>query len=304
MDDQQLCEISNLAVESAEIDLGSFGISDHGNVLETIRAEASTRGLRCVSLRWAESYCRSVLSNDVHTRSLFNRWPRAPSASPAASEPGPVFRRDAPSIVRCVSVVEPIERAGSNGLKELDDQELCELASLVERYGKIDRRTKHAIGYQVSVDSEVVQRNANCMACGIWLKTANPDHQWIFSGLVLVEGRFYEPGASEPFTGHRELRKADGQLLRKSDSLNGLIHGPQTWYDSRGIRQSYSYERGQLNGIHRVYYDSGLVKIQSYYRDGKLHGLLTRWNRDGEITTQKCYEKGKVTNRSPKKCLN
>jgi hypothetical protein len=269
----RLCQVSNKPEEYV-FGWAAESKGDRSSpTLDIIRAEAANRNLDCSPLRLAKAYCESTASDE---------WPAA----------------------RCTSLVEPIERAGPGGFGEMNDQQVCELVSQVEKFGKIDQGTKHRIGHLVDFDQEIARRSVSCAEYGILLRSADPDHEWILSGLELIEGSFYEAGHREPFTGHRELRRVDGSLLRQADFVDGLIHGTQTVYDSRGIKQTFYYEHGVPNGVHQIYYKSGPVRLEEYLKDGQRHGLQTRRDRDGRITRQYCYQDGRLVDLPPNKCPN
>jgi len=98
----------------------------------------------------------------------------------------------------------------------------------------------------------------------------SPDSR-LDSEVTLRDGKIYEIGASEPFTGRVVM------------------------LDHLGFPQwDRTYKKGELSGIETFWYESGLISYQANYSSNLRNGLATYWNSDGSISSQTCYRNGVI----------
>lgn len=129
--DAELCRVSNQSNRYA-VDWTSV-VGSEGDLPspEIVGEEVKRRHLNCSPTLLAERFCAHRYSH------------------------GPTF-----SI--CVSVVEPLERSGMDGVKEMDDQLMCDAlkTAVLE-----DRILIDAVDFQKKFNAEVDRRGIDC---GIW----------------------------------------------------------------------------------------------------------------------------------------
>ena len=91
------------------------------------------------------------------------------------------------------------------------------------------------------------------------------------SELLENNGRMYEPGHEEPYTGKYVIYFESAQKRYEGNFLNGKMDGKQIKWHENGQK---SYEAN--------------------YKKGKEDGIVTSWDREGNITKTEILENGKV----------
>jgi len=101
-------------------------------------------------------------------------------------------------------------------------------------------------------------------------------------------------------TGHNGLLKQygyDGKLTSTTQMQNGVKHGLETFYDTRGraLRKTI-YKRNRRHGIAKVFYPNGDSLAEITFVNGVKHGRATKYNKDGSINQQVIFKNGRQTN--------
>lgn len=84
---------------------------------------------------------------------------------------------------------------------------------------------------------------------------------------VVHDGKVFEMGASEPFTGIVTGKAAAGNRSE-----------PWTYHKV--------YRDGVLNGDSRFWHPNGRLASVEPYRDGRINGILTRYDENGKIRSR------------------
>lgn len=103
-------------------------------------------------------------------------------------------------------------------------------------------------------------------------------------------GRLYEIGSDEPFTGIVTGKAQNSGYRRHSYTYkkayqNGQLHGKSYFYFPNGKIESVEpYEKGILDGVVLRYYDNGQVRARIHFVDGYRGGAKGEmfWDRDGK----------------------
>lgn len=102
-------------------------------------------------------------------------------------------------------------------------------------------------------------------------------------------GRIYQIGSDEPFTGYvvgkgrNEGYRRHGYTFKKAYQ-DGVLHGKSYFYFPNGKIESVEpYEGGILDGVVTRYYDNGQVRARIHFVDGYRGGSKGEmfWDRDG-----------------------
>lgn len=74
-----------------------------------------------------------------------------------------------------------------------------------------------------------------------------------------------------------------GLLYSVSNYANDTISGRTDRFDSRGLKSTYNYRNGELNGPYKTYYASGKRNKESFYTDGNLNGIRKTYSENGQL---------------------
>ena len=115
------------------------------------------------------------------------------------------------------------------------------------------------------------------------------------SELLENNGRMYEPGHEEPYTGKYVIYFESGQKRYEGNFLNGKMDGKQIKRHENG-QKSYeaNFKYGKQDGPYIFWYDNGQKSYEANYKKGKEDGIVTSWDREGNITKTEILENGKV----------
>jgi antitoxin component YwqK of YwqJK toxin-antitoxin module len=115
------------------------------------------------------------------------------------------------------------------------------------------------------------------------------------SELLENNGRMYEPGHEEPYTGKYVIYFESGQKRYEGNFLNGKMDGKQIKRHENG-QKSYeaNFKYGKQEGPYIFWYENGQKSYEANYKKGKEDGIVTSWDREGNITKTEILENGKV----------
>jgi antitoxin component YwqK of YwqJK toxin-antitoxin module len=98
-------------------------------------------------------------------------------------------------------------------------------------------------------------------------------------------------------TGHTGLLKQygyDGKLTSTAYIKNGVKHGIETFYDSRGrVIRKTPYVKNRRHGVVVAYYPNGDPMAKITFVKGIKHGKATKYNKDGSIHQQATFKNGR-----------
>ena len=115
------------------------------------------------------------------------------------------------------------------------------------------------------------------------------------SELLENNGRMYEPGHEEPYTGKYVIYFESGQKRYEGNFLNGKMDGKQIKWHGNG-QKSYeaNFKHGKQEGPYIFWYENGQKSYEANYKKGKEDGIVTSWDREGNITKTEILENRKV----------
>ena len=115
------------------------------------------------------------------------------------------------------------------------------------------------------------------------------------SELLENNGRMYEPGHEEPYTGKYVIYFESGQKRYEGNFLNGKMDGKQIkWHENGQKSYEANFKYGKQQGPYIFWYENGQKSYEANYKKGKEDGIVTSWDREGNITKTEILENGKV----------
>ncbi len=101
-------------------------------------------------------------------------------------------------------------------------------------------------------------------------------------------------------SGHNGLLKQygyDGKLTSTTEIRNGVKHGVEILYDSRGrVLRKTPYYKNRRHGVVVVYYPNGEPLATISYVKGVKHGKAVKYNKNGSIFEKAMFKNGKRVN--------
>jgi len=115
------------------------------------------------------------------------------------------------------------------------------------------------------------------------------------SELLENNGRMYEPGHEEPYTGKYVIYFESGQKRYEGNFVSGKMEGKQIkWHENGQMSYEANFKYGKQQGPYIFWYDNGQKSYEANYKKGKEDGIVTSWDREGNITKTEILEHGKV----------
>ena len=115
------------------------------------------------------------------------------------------------------------------------------------------------------------------------------------SELLENNGRMYEPGHEEPYTGKYVIYYESGQRRYEGNFVSGKMEGKQIkWHENGQMSYEANFKYGKQQGPYIFWYDNGQKSYEANYKKGKEDGIVTSWDREGNITKTEILENGKV----------
>ncbi len=115
------------------------------------------------------------------------------------------------------------------------------------------------------------------------------------SELLENNGRMYEPGHEEPYTGKYVIYFESGQKRYEGNFVSGKMEGKQIkWHENGQMSYEANFKYGKQQGPYIFWYENGQKSYEANYKKGKEHGIVTSWDREGNITKTEILENGKV----------
>ncbi len=115
------------------------------------------------------------------------------------------------------------------------------------------------------------------------------------SELLENNGRMYEPGHEEPYTGKYVIYYESGQKRYEGNFVSGKMEGKQIkWHENGQMSYEANFKYGKQQGPYIFWYENGQKSYEANYKKGKEDGIVTSWDRKGNITKTEILENGKV----------
>ena len=115
------------------------------------------------------------------------------------------------------------------------------------------------------------------------------------SELLENNGRMYEPGHEEPYTGKYVIYFESGQKRYEGNFVSGKMEGKQIkWHENGQKSYEANFKYGKQEGPYIFWYENGQKSYEANYKKGKEDGIVTSWDREGNITKTEILENGKV----------
>ena len=115
------------------------------------------------------------------------------------------------------------------------------------------------------------------------------------SELLENNGRMYEPGHEEPYTGKYVIYFESGQKRYEGNFVSGKMEGKQIkWHENGQKSYEANFKYGKQEGPYIYWYENGQKSYEANYKKGKEDGIVTSWDREGNITKTEILENGKV----------
>jgi antitoxin component YwqK of YwqJK toxin-antitoxin module len=113
--------------------------------------------------------------------------------------------------------------------------------------------------------------------------------------LVQIDGRWFQTGHTNPFTGIMVDRYPDGSPLSRCDISNGLLNGlSETWYTNGQIQVREHFKSGISHGLREKWHENGARLSQATIVEGKVTGTFQSWHDNGQLSEQIEMKLGKA----------
>jgi len=120
-----------------------------------------------------------------------------------------------------------------------------------------------------------------------------PPLEVLRSDLVLREGRLFQSGRTNLFTGSMIEFYHDGRLKSRSVVSNGQLQGvSEGWYTNGQIQVREYFRKGISDGIRSKWHENGKRMSEATIVAGKLHGLHRRWDENGLLAEEVSMKEG------------
>ena len=107
------------------------------------------------------------------------------------------------------------------------------------------------------------------------------------TNLVLKDGRLFQIGSTNPFTGMMLDHYPDGILQSRSTAVSGLLEGTSEGFYTNGqVQVREQFRSGKSHGTRVKWFPSGAKLSEAEVFDGKLNGLFRRWHENGQLAEQ------------------
>ncbi|MDQ7047772.1 MAG: hypothetical protein Q9M39_09280 [Sulfurovum sp.] len=86
-----------------------------------------------------------------------------------------------------------------------------------------------------------------------------------------------------------------GNITSISEIRNGVPHGAETGYDSKGrVLWEQHYVNGRQEGIQKAFYPNGDIMVTYTYRNGMKEGIAQTYRKDGKVDKSVVYRNGRM----------
>lgn len=89
----------------------------------------------------------------------------------------------------------------------------------------------------------------------------------------------------------------EGHMTSSAQIRNGVHHGLETGYDSKGrILWRQYYVNGRQEGVQKAYYPNGDLMVTYTYKNGLKDGVAQTYRRDGSVDKKVIYRNDRIVN--------
>jgi len=109
--------------------------------------------------------------------------------------------------------------------------------------------------------------------------------------------RYYEKGATKPFTGILFSNHPNGQINSWQNFIDGIGEGEWiNYYDNGNYKEVGNYEQNKVAGSIKKYYQNGKLKAEGTYKDWRIRiGEWKYYDESGNLSRTENYgEKGSI----------
>ncbi len=107
------------------------------------------------------------------------------------------------------------------------------------------------------------------------------------ANLALREGRLYQTGRTNPFTGFLVEFYPHHVPLSRSVISNGLLNGvSEGWYTNGQIQVREYFKDGVSHGLREKWHENGQKLSEATIVEGKIEGTFRRWHDNGQLAEQ------------------
>ena len=115
------------------------------------------------------------------------------------------------------------------------------------------------------------------------------------TNLVRLDGRWYERGQTNPFTGVLLEYYPGGRMQARSAVSNGWLEGLSEGWHTNGQLEIREYYRTNFsNGVRTKWYPSGNKLSEATIVLGRMEGLFRRWHENGTLAEEIPMRNGKI----------
>lgn len=108
------------------------------------------------------------------------------------------------------------------------------------------------------------------------------------------DGRIYQRGFSEPFTGWMTDHHATGELKLRTFVRGGLLDGDSDGWFTNGVQELHErFEAGLPHGPRITWYPNGQKCSEGQLVSGRQEGIYRRWHENGQLAAEAEFAAGK-----------
>ena len=106
--------------------------------------------------------------------------------------------------------------------------------------------------------------------------------------------KFYQRGASVPFTGWMTDHFTNGAVKLRSAVVDGLLHGEsEGWHENGAPELLEHFQRGVPEGSRVTWHANGQKRSEGRLVAGQQQGLYRQWDEEGNLAAEAEFESGK-----------
>ena len=120
--------------------------------------------------------------------------------------------------------------------------------------------------------------------CLVLLSSCSQEPEVFTGPFVTRDGVKYDQNTNEPVTGIEETFHENGQLLEKSNYVDGELYGlSELFYKSGQLELRRNYIDDELNGLHEEFDENGQFILRMNFIDGEVNGLYEEFDENGNL---------------------
>ena len=113
--------------------------------------------------------------------------------------------------------------------------------------------------------------------------------------LVQNDGRWFQAGHANPFTGIMVDRCPDGSQSLRCEISDGLLNGVcESWYTNGQSQVREHFKNGVSHGLREKWHENGARLSQASIVEGKVSGTFQSWHDNGQLAERIEMKLGKA----------